>query len=191
MLAQVRAQFGNVPEHYIEFKPGVDGLSMRFLPPLSDILKKYETCRRARDLSADCGGQRDRALAKLADGAPPSGAPQSTVKQDKASAPVQKPQAAATESSAQAPPSAAVAMPPAHSESAQPAAQPPLPATPDRAAAQQKIGEDYAWCLRAKPKFECDQARTRALSELERPKSGKTKRPGKQAAADPKVAAAR
>ena len=185
MLSQVRAQIGNVPEHYIEFKPGADGLSMRFLPPLSDIVKKYETCRRARDLSADCGGERDRALAKLSEGSVQS----SASRPDKPSAPAHKSQAAATDTSAQPPRSAAVATPPAQPDPARPAVQPP-PATPDRAAAEQRIGEDYAWCMRSKPKFDCEQARAKALSALEQPKAGKTKRAGKQAGLTPKVATA-
>jgi hypothetical protein len=39
--------------------------------------------------------------------------------------------------------------------------------------AEQKIAEDYAWCMRAKPKFECEQARAKALSALSKPKPGK------------------
>jgi hypothetical protein len=190
MLAQVRSQFGNVPEQYIEFKPGADGLSMRFLPPLSDILKKYEACRRARDLSADCGGERDRALARLTNTAAPAAAARGT-RPEKQQAAAQKPQPAAPDAprssaaiaapaATQAPATQAAATPaPAP---AQPAAQALAPATPERAAVEQKIGEDYAWCMRAKPKFECEQARAKALSELDRPKNGKTKRPAKQAA---------
>ena len=182
MLTQVRAQFGNVPEQYIEFKPGADGLSMRFLPPLSDILRKYETCRRARDLSADCGGERDRALARLSDA--PS--PPLAVKPEKPHTVARKHLPTAAESSRSNAPAAALPGP------ATPAVQAPAPATPDRAVAEQKIGEDYAWCMRAKPKFECEQARARALGEIDRVKGGKAKRPDRQAATLPgKVAAAR
>jgi hypothetical protein len=176
MLAQVRAQFGNVPERYVEFKPGADGLSMRFLPPLSDIVKKYETCRKARDTRADCGADRDAALAKLSETLPPAAA-----KNDKAVPAVK----AAAPAEASTPPSGsadvrAVPVPP---EAAAPAAG------ADRAAAEQKIGEDYAWCMRAKPKFECEQARAKALSALDKAKpAAKPKRPAKQAAAAPKVA---
>jgi hypothetical protein len=63
---------------------------------------------------------------------------------------------------------------------------------PDRSAAQQKIAEDYTWCMRAKPKFECDQERAKALSALDKPKpAAKPKRPAKQAAVAPNVATAR
>jgi hypothetical protein len=57
------------------------------------------------------------------------------------------------------------------------------PASPDRAAAEQRIAEDHEWCLRAKPRFDCEQAR--ALSALQRPaKSAKPKqRADRQAAA--------
>jgi hypothetical protein len=49
-------------------------------------------------------------------------------------------------------------------------------ATPPSAAqlsAEQKIAEDYAWCMRAKPKFECEQARAKAISALTKPKPAK------------------
>ena len=73
-------------------------------------------------------------------------------------------------------------------KSTEPSALPPQPQSvkqvsepattaSDRAAAEQKIGEDYSWCMRVKPKFECDQARTKALSELDKPKTPKAKRP--------------
>jgi hypothetical protein len=38
---------------------------------------------------------------------------------------------------------------------------------------EQKIAEDYAWCMRAKPKFECEQARAKARSALNKPKPAK------------------
>src|SRR5262249_44950898 len=60
------------------------------------------------------------------------------------------------------------------------------PALPEnRAAAEQKIFDDYVACMRAKPKFDCDQARSKALAALDKP-AGKVKpqqRPRKQAAA--------
>ena len=180
MLAQVRAQFGNVPERYIEFKPGADGLSMRFLPPLSEILKKYETCRKAREARADCAAERDGAIAKLSETTPPA-----AVRNEKAPASA-RPVAAADTS---APQSGSTELP---SIPAQADAKSPAAIAPDRAAAEQKIGEDYTWCMRAKPKFECDQARAKALSALDKPKPApKPKRPAKQAAIAPNVAAAR
>ena len=52
-----------------------------------------------------------------------------------------------------------------------------------RAAAERKIADDYATCMRAKPKFDCEKSRAKALSALEAPKPAKTQRPRKQAAA--------
>jgi hypothetical protein len=51
----------------------------------------------------------------------------------------------------------------------------------DRAAAEQKIAAEHSWCMRAKPKYECEQARARALSALDKPavKPVKVKRPAK------------
>lgn len=197
MLAQVRAQFGNVPERFIEFKPGADGLSMRFLPPLSDILKKYEMCRRARAPRTDCAADRDRAIAKLTDALPPAAAidDKPATPAAKVAPPAESPVPAAA--SADVHPAPIETPPPAKSAETLSAPVQPAPAAPaaapalDRAAAEQKILEDYTWCMRAKPKFECEQARARALSTLDKPKpAGKAKRPGKQAAA-PNVATAR
>ncbi|HXV06896.1 MAG TPA: hypothetical protein VD791_02620 [Burkholderiales bacterium] len=190
MLAQVRAQFGDVPEHYVEFKPGPDGLSMRFLPPLSDILKKYEMCRKVRETRADCAADRDNAIAKLSATRPPAAAGTdkavdkanpAVAGDDKSLAPPAK---AAAPSETPAP---AAASPQAHAAPAQPDAA--AAAAADRVAAEQKILEEYTWCMRAKPKFECEQARAKALSALDKPKpAAKPKRAPKQAAA-PNVAA--
>lgn len=198
MLAQVRAQFGDVPERYVEFKPGPDGLSMRFLPPLSDILKKYEVCRKVRETRADCAADRDKAIAKLS-GAPPPAAAAT----EKAAAGTEKALSNADRAAAddeKSPPPPVKAAAPRETPAPAPAAaspQAPAPAQPDaaaaaaadRATAEQKILEDYTWCMRAKPKFECEQARAKALSALDKPKpAAKPKRPPKQAAA-PNVAA--
>jgi hypothetical protein len=210
MLAQVRAQFGDVPERYVEFKPGPDGLSMRFLPPLSDILKKYEMCRKVRETRADCAADRDKAIAKLSGAPPPAaagtekaaaGAEKAAAGTEKAAAGTEKvlgnadPAVAGDEKSPAPPVKAAApreAPPPAATSPQGPApAQPDAAAAAaaDRAAAEQKILEEYTWCMRAKPKFECEQARAKALSALDKPKpAAKPKRPPKQAAA-PNVAA--
>ena len=56
---------------------------------------------------------------------------------------------------------------------------------------EQKIAEAHIVCMRLKPKFECEQARARAIGALDRPKPGKPARPAKQAKAPaPQVAAA-
>jgi hypothetical protein len=71
---------------------------------------------------------------------------------------------------------------------AAPAATAAPPATAPAAAApsevqstpEQKIAEDYTWCMRAKPKFECEQARAKALSALNKSKAKQVKpAPGK------------
>jgi hypothetical protein len=51
-----------------------------------------------------------------------------------------------------------------------PAATPPSEA---QLPAEQKIAQDFAWCMRAKPKFECEQARARAQAALAKPKTAK------------------
>ncbi len=230
MLAQLRAQFGNVPERYIEFKPGADGLSMRLLPPLNEIVRKYEACRRAREPGAQCAAVRDQAVAKLNDApaaataapahaakpAKAAAAPKAPAKPEaapvKADAPAAKPEAATAQPDAAAPaePQPAAAQAPAAEAStavegnqphlvAEPqaaAAARPLPeAAPrpapaaaqaplDRPAREQKIAEEHAVCMRLKPKFECEQARARALGALDRPaKAAKPSKPAREAKA--------
>jgi hypothetical protein len=222
MLAQIRAQFGAVPERYIEFKPGPDGLSMRLLPPLNEIVKKYEACRRAREPGAQCAAQRDQAVAKLSEALPAEAAapapPRTKAgpKADRNAAaagkidPAREPAAAGKDASmppaaghpaAQATPAETALPDPAGKSEAQaaepvaaaaaPAKAPVKPAAAlDRAAMEQKIAEEHVVCMRLKPKFECEQARARALGALDRPKA-KPARPAKQAkSASPKVAAA-
>ncbi len=214
MLAQIRAQFGDVPERYVEFKPGAGGLSMRLLPPLNEIVKKYEVCRRNRDARAECAAERDRAIAKLSDQpaqaaavnrtpAKPKSEPKTASKAAAPAAaeshPAETPapaKAAASESSdaasspsmpsAAAPAASTATAPAAPAASSAPHATPAASGVVDRAAAEQKIAEEHAWCMRAKPKFECEQARARALAELDHPaKPVKAKRSDKQAAAAP------
>jgi hypothetical protein len=215
MLAQIRSQFGEVPERYIEFKPGPDGLSMRLLPPLNEIVKRYEACRRAREPGSQCAADRDQAIAKLAAPgmdaataeAPAPAVPRAKPGKNGAPGKSAKNAAVATTPENGAVPSAqpaSAASPPAVSEPTDavkaeapstpgsevaamarpeaptaPAAQAPL----DRAAMEQKIAEEHAVCMRLKPKFECEQARKRALGTLERPKAVKPARPEKQAKA--------
>ena len=63
------------------------------------------------------------------------------------------------------------AAPPASPSLAAPDAAP----APDRATREQKIAEDYARCMRAKPKFECETARAAALKALDAPVKAKPK----------------
>jgi hypothetical protein len=50
-----------------------------------------------------------------------------------------------------------------------------------RGAAEQKILQEYMGCMRAKPKFDCDQARAKAMSALDKPKAAQKKQPRKPA----------
>jgi hypothetical protein len=210
MLAQIRAQFGDIPERYIEFKPGPDGLSMRLLPPLNEIVKKYEACRRARQPGVQCAAMRDQAVAKLqeapatsAAAAPPAPAvprakPAKSGSAGKATAATgdTAETAAVTASAAPASGNSAAASAPQQAAAADPRTDPPsstpAPGALDRAGMEQKIAEDHALCMRLKPKFECEQARSRALGRLDRPKPVKPARvapkqakgtPGPEAAA--------
>jgi hypothetical protein len=56
-----------------------------------------------------------------------------------------------------------------------PASTPEPTSMPDRATREQKIAADYALCMRAKPKFECESARSAALKALDTPAKPKTK----------------
>jgi hypothetical protein len=217
MLTQLRAQLGDIPDRYVEFKPGPDGLSMRLLPPLNEIIKKYEACRRAREPGAQCAAVRDQAIAKLKDAAPTTetaAAPAAAAgaKPGKPAAPkasaargdagetqatkataakgeANEPHApkssaaAASDDAAVAAATPAVSQPGAADAKAQAPAVAAVQPAPDRAGKEQKIAEDHALCLRLKPKFECDQARARALGVLDRPKAVKPARavPAKQA----------
>jgi hypothetical protein len=72
----------------------------------------------------------------------------------------------------------AAPMPGAEAPRAKPAPQPTAAAAPEpppaaASANEQKIAEDYAWCMRARPKFECEQERAKALSALSKPKVAK------------------
>jgi len=70
MLTQLRAQYGNISEKQVEFISGPGGLSTRFKPPIVEILKKYESCRKAVKDKGYCAGERDKALARLTDPKP-------------------------------------------------------------------------------------------------------------------------
>ena len=224
MMEQLRSQYGNISEKQVEFFSSPTGISTRFKPPIVEILKKYESCRRAQKDKAFCAAERDKALARLAD---PKPAPAATHAPEAeavaretvaAAAPTdattRSPGAAAApqEVAAQAAP-AATRVEPAPQPSkpeAQAAAQPakpepapqaaaqtpkaqPAPAAADtvpsappseadgRAAAEQKVLQEYMACMRAKPKFDCDQARAKAMSALDKPKAAQKKQQRKPA----------
>jgi hypothetical protein len=93
-------------------------------------------------------------------------------------APAQPPSKPAAGPAAPAEPAAAVAA--VEAAPAKPMPQPvameaPAATPPSEAqlSAEQKIAQDYAWCMRAKPKFECEQARARAQAALAKPKAAK------------------
>jgi hypothetical protein len=227
MLEQLRAQYGNISEKQVEFISGPSGLSTRFKPPIVEVLKKYESCRKASKDKSYCAGERDKALARLADPKPAPAAAQ-TPAAAQAPAAAQTPAAARAPEPTEAAPreSPAAASPPetpnravspaparqeatvqaaastaapteatprsAQAETAALAAAEPPPAQPSeadaRAAAEQKINQNYMACMRAKPKFECDQTRTKALAVLDKPKTQKRQqRKAAAAAAEPEA----
>ena len=251
MLEQLRSQYGNISEKQVEFISGPGGVSTRFKPPIVEVLKKYESCRKALKDKTYCAGERDKALARLADPkpapaaapateatesasrepavpvaaasmpeapsrSPASGSAPQQAKAQTTAAPPETPsrstastatpqpakaQAAAApvaEATSRAPASAAAPQP-AASQAATPApapmeaAAPPAASAPPadaqaaqpseaelRAAAEQKINQDYMACMRAKPKFDCDQARTKSMAGLDKP--AKVVKPRKAAA---------
>ena len=235
MLKQLHGHYSNMPDENVEFSPGPDGLSAHFTPPMVEILKKYEACRKTHKDKAYCATERDRAMAALSD-APAADAPATSAKEaaatpakEAARAPVKKSggrskrvQAAATQPAQPAPQPTAVEEPrgessapaatasepasqatttaaaeaaplpaaatPSSTNDAAPAAPPPAAKPSDadaRASAEKKIGEDYTACMRNKPKFECEEARSKALADLDRGnKPAKSARAHKRASRD-------
>ena len=251
MLEQLRSQYGNISEKQVEFISGPGGVSTRFKPPIVEILKKYESCRKALKDKTYCASERDKALARLADPKPaaaaapapevtesvsrepavpvaaastpeaPSRSPASGSAPQRAKAqttatPPETPSRSTAATATPQPPkaqaaaapapeatsrAAASAAPPqaAASQAATPASAPAEAAAPPaatapaadaqaaqpseaelRAAAEQKINQDYMACMRARPKFDCDQARTKATAGLDKP--AKVVKPRKAAA---------
>jgi hypothetical protein len=262
MLAQLRSQYGNISEKQVEFISGPSGLSTRFKPPMVAVLKSYESCRKTHKDKTFCAGERDSAMAQLADAKPadakptaagptpakpaasdtavPAGAEAVTPASSEAAAskpathtPSKTARHTSSKSAAPTPPKVATPTPteavvPASTEAAAPAtveavtpvptesvrtaraqpaapvaaaqpvapvaaaqpvapvaaAQPAQPSQAEaRAAAEQKIADDYASCMRAKPKFECEQSRSKAITALDGAKSGKLQRQNKSASA--------
>lgn len=244
MLAQLRSLYGNISEKQVEFISGPGGLSTRFKPPMVAVLTSYENCRRTHKDKTFCAGERDKAMAQLANPKPadakPAGAaptpPNSgaagdtTVTAVEAAMPasseattskaaIQMPSNTAhhtpSKATARAPskvttPTPTEAIVPASAEAATPAsraavipvisdsvqlahAQTVVPAeaaqsaqvsqAEARAAAEQKIADDYTSCMRAKPKFECEQSRRKSISALDAVRSAKPLRQNKPAPA--------
>jgi hypothetical protein len=233
MLKQLHGHYNNMPDQDVEFSSGPEGLSAHFTPPMVEILKKYEACRKTHKDKAYCATERDRAMAALSD-APPADAAATPAKEaaatpakEAAPAPAKKPAGhskraqatqpaqpapqptaveeprgespapaapaseraapAATPAAAEVTPVAAAATPSSPTDTA-PAAPAPVAKPSDadaRASAEKKIGEDYAACMRNKPKFECEEARSKALADLDRGnKPAKSARAHKRASRD-------
>jgi len=206
MLTQLRSQYGNISEKQVEFAQGPAGLTTRLKAPIVEVLKKYEACRKTHKDKAFCAGERDRALSKLAE--PDAATPQADAQKPatpqadaqkpapleldaRPARPAEPPLAAV--SAQQAEPVATAA--PVQALPAEPAPAAAAPAPPSgaevRANAERKIAADYTACMRAKPKYECDQLRAKAIGALENPKPAKPQRQRKQASAAVEAQAAR
>jgi len=180
VLSRVREQNSTIDEHHLQFQPRPDGLEVQFSPQTREILKRYELCRKQTKGSPICASERDQALARLSGPAPvtEAAAPVAQARASKASTKADAVQRRTT-SEAVAPETAepvarkTPALRPAEPVSAIPQAPKPaeLNAAEERAAAQQQIAEDYSWCMRAKPRFDCEQERASALKRLDRPQS--------------------
>jgi len=197
VIARVREQPGGINERHLQFQPGADGMDVQFSPQTREILKRYEVCRKQTKGSPVCAAERDQALAALSapgtspatatGAAEPAPATKTSTAKRKTSAkrakPVEPRDAEAIEA-AEMPADSQPPMPtmPTDLETAQPG---PMDAAPDRVTAEQKIGDAYTVCMRAKPRFECEQARAAALKALDKGKgkgrtqSGKAEHGGK------------
>jgi hypothetical protein len=205
MLTQLRSQYGNISEKQVEFAQGPAGLTTRLKAPIVEVLKKYEACRKTHKDKAFCAGERDRALSKLADpeGATPQADAQkpATLQADaQKPAPLEldaraarpEPTLAAVSAQQADPVVTAAPVQALPAEPAPPAAAPAPPSDAEvRANAERKIAADYTACMRAKPKYECDQLRAKAIGALENPKPTKPQRQRKQASAAVEAQAAR
>ncbi len=204
MMSRVREQFGDIDERHVTVESGLGGAEPHFSPQMREILKRYELCRKNTKGSPTCATERNQAMAALSapaagngaaavqstgaepqPAAPVKGKPAAKHKQA-AAKPVAKPSApsaepakveaaAPVESEAEPMQAAMPAAPPAPGEpAAMPVAAAATPA-PDRAAREEKIARDYASCMRAKPKFECETARAAAIKALDAPAKAKAK----------------
>lgn len=197
MMSRAREPFGNIDERHLHVDAGPGGGEAHFSPQMRAILKRYEICRKeTKGSSSACAAERDRALAALSSPAPAPAAEAAPEPQPASKGkPAARQKAAANNGDA----ADAAAQPDALTPGAKPlepaagaakrepaaTAKPdvaPAPPAFDRAAAEQKIAEEYAWCMRAKPKFECETARTSALKALDAPAKPKAKaKPAKAA----------
>jgi hypothetical protein len=179
LMSRVREQYGNVDERHVTAEAGPDGAEPHFSPQMREILKRYELCRKNTKGSPSCAAERNQAMAALS--AQPSGsepaAAESAVVEPQPTAKGKTAKHKPMPSNAETSPASAEAEP---QQTAMPPSPPAAAPAPDRAARAQKIADDYAWCMRAKPKFECETARAAALKALDMP--GKPKSKSKAAA---------
>jgi hypothetical protein len=204
LMSRVREQYGDVDERHVTVESGLGGAEPHFSPQMREILKRYELCRKNTKGAPGCAAERNQAMAALS--AQPSGSePAAGQAADVEPRPAARSKPAAKPKQAAAKPAAKPDPVPAQHADAEAApvkpeaeaihtATPPSPpaAAPalDRAAREQKIAEDYAWCMRAKPKFECEAARSAALKALDTPVKAKAKsKSAAKATQSPEVAA--
>ncbi len=207
-MSRVREQYGNVDERHVKVDPGLGNAEAHFSPPMREILKRYELCRKNTKGSPSCAAERNQAMAALS--GPPAAAEPAAEQGAVEAQPAVKAKPAAKHKQAAAKPAGkpdpapaehvdAEAMPvKAEAAAMQTEVQPAPPATkpeaaapvtaPDRAAREQKIAGDFAACMRAKPKFECESARAAALKALDEPTKPKAKSKSANAVKSPDVA---
>jgi len=164
-LTRLRLQAGDVPEHLVSFQQGPDGPTLHYAPELTQVLKQFESCRQAR--RDDCVAVRNAAYDQFRGSRPLPGRVTAA-----AAAP-------ATAETISPPPGTRRSIEPRVIEAApgEAAPRPAQSAAAQRAAAEAEIARQHEWCMRAKPKYECEQARRRALAQLDKPKKDKARRP--------------
>jgi hypothetical protein len=191
--SRVHAQEGNVEENHVKVDAGADGAAPRFSPQMREILKRYELCRKHTKGSPSCAAERNQAMAAL-DAQPPGIAPAAdTMPAAGSQAATNAKPTAASHRQAAKPAAKPNGTPAAHADAAPAVAEPEagaldaaieaapvtkpeaLAPAPDRTARAQKIAQDYTWCMRAKPKFDCDTQRAAALKTLDVPAKSKAK----------------
>jgi hypothetical protein len=212
LMSRMREQYGDIDERHVTVESGLGGAEAHFSPQMREILKRYELCRKNTKGSPSCAAERNQAMAALSSqpaAAEPLPEPAAAAEPQPAAKAKSKP-AAKPKQTAAKPVAKADLMPPEQADTdpaplqpepeemhaatqpatpaAKPAADPPVPAA-DRTAREQKIAQDYAWCMRAKPKFECETERAAALKALDAPAKPKARSKSAKAPKSPEVAA--
>jgi len=180
LLTRLRVQSGDVPEQLVSFEQGPDGLVMHHAPALSAVLNQFETCRKAR--GSDCVAVRNAAYARLRGTDAAAVAPVTVGRANPTPLTAQPVKTQPAKAGRPAAPHAKPAPVRSAKEAADGKGQ--AQGAEWRAMMENEIAEQFKWCMRAKPKHECEQARARALARLN--KSG-TVRSGSQPAAPARV----